>query len=229
LATIEFNVPLSNGGALQHPGPQDQYAVDPDSVQFLAGGIGNDWCYFGCFPNSTTGLTAYQTQQAFFNLADVAPPVNGQSIRITGYGVDSSPPEYNQVQQTSNGPYTSLSGTTLQYQVDTTGGNSGSAVLDESTNLAIGIHTNAGCSGSGGANSGTAIHVQGLQTALANPQGVCVPAPKLAFSFPDGLPAFVKPTGDSIRVEVTGQNGGVPSRAQESSITARAATTRSST
>ncbi len=35
-------------------------------------------------------------------------------------------------------------------------------------------------------------------------------APLLAFSYPDGLPELLSPGGDSIRVEVSGQNGGTP-------------------
>jgi hypothetical protein len=83
-------------------------------------------------------------------------------------------------------------------------------VLDESTNLAIGIHTHGGCSSTGGANSGTAIHNSGVQTALVNPQGVCVPAALLAFIYPDGIPQNLNPAGDSIRVELSAGNGGTP-------------------
>ncbi len=211
LDTVEFNVPLSDGaGNIVHPGPDDQYAVDNASIQSINGGIGNDWGYFGCFPNTQTGLTAGVAQGQTYVLAAAAPPNSGQSIRITGYGVDSSPAQWNQVQQTEAGPYMAQSGTTVQYQTDTEGGNSGSAVQDESTGLAIGIHTHGGCSAGGGQNSGTAIHHGGLQAALSNPQGVCLPAADLAFTYPDGLPAMIDPGGDSFGVVVSGQNGGVP-------------------
>src|SRR5262245_58757118 len=96
--TIEFNVPLSSpSGALNHPGPEDQYAADQSSIQSTNGGIGNDWCYYGCFPNSNTNLTPFEAQQASYVLADAAPSPSGQNIRITGYGVDDSPPQNNQV------------------------------------------------------------------------------------------------------------------------------------
>jgi V8-like Glu-specific endopeptidase len=222
---MEFNVPLStSNGGLVHPGPEDQYAVDAASLQEQAAGLGNDYGYFGCFANTNTGLTPYERQQAFYILAPAAPAVNGQSIRITGYGVDSSPSSYNQVQQTSNGPYFSLSGTIIKYQCDTAGGNSGSAVLDESTQRAIGIHTNGGCgSSSGSANSGCAINVAGLQEALSNPQGVCIPSPKLCagdvvrnqvvdiddllavvgqFGGPGGVPADAAPLGGDGLIDV---------------------------
>lgn len=176
LQVMQFNVPLStSGGSTVNPPPQDQYPIDPASVQSQNGGVGNDWCYFGCFKNSNTDLTPAQAQGDYFILAPFAPPVSGQDIRITGYGGVSAPvsPTWNYVQKTHVGPYVSLSGNTVRYATDTTGGNSGSPVIDESTGLAIGIHTHAGCTTGGGSNQGTAIQHSGLQNALANPQGVC--------------------------------------------------------
>ncbi|MCH2132127.1 MAG: trypsin-like peptidase domain-containing protein [Phycisphaerales bacterium] len=190
---MQFNVPLSDAnGNWQQPGPEDQYAVDPESLQFNYSTIGDDWAYFGCFPNTETGLTPYQAQGDSYILADVAPPVDGQNITIIGYGTTSSPidPTWNQAQKTHTGPYAVQDGTSIGYVVDTTGGNSGSAVLDESTGLAIGIHTNGGCSS--GNNWGCGIHNAGLQDALANPKGVCIPQ-ILEFSLPDGRPESMLP------------------------------------
>ena len=173
----QFNVPFSSpGGSLNHPGPEDQYAVDPISVQSNGGaGTGNDWAYFGTFPNSVTGLTAFQTQGAAFGLGNAPTPGPGSTIRITGYGVDSTPNStFNQIQQTNSGPLVTNSGNLVQYQVDTTGGNSGSPVIWEEQGTAVGIHTHGGCSTSGsGMNSGTHIIHPGLQAALATPKGVC--------------------------------------------------------
>jgi len=172
---MQFNVPLSNdNGSVVNPPPEDQYSVDQESVQQVNGGIGNDWGYFGCFPNSNTNLTPFEAQGAYYTVADEAPPVEGQTIRITGYGTVSFPvpPSWNQAQKTHTGPYFTKFGTTLQYQVDTSGGNSGSAVENEDTGEAIGIHTHAGCSGTSG-NQGTDVANGGLQNALDNPQGVC--------------------------------------------------------
>ena len=36
--------------------------------------------------------------------------------------------------------------------------------------------------------------------------------PPLGFNFPDGLPEFLNPAGDMIRVEVSGQDGSEPQR-----------------
>jgi V8-like Glu-specific endopeptidase len=175
-SAVEFNVPLSDpNGNVQHPSPDHQYAIDPVSMQSNGGqGMGDDWAYFGCFPNSNTGLTPYEAQGGFYTLA-LPPSVWNQNIRITGYGSVSSPipPEWNYAQKTHVGPYQTLDGTRLGYRTDTSGGNSGSPVVIEETGLAIGIHTHGGCNSSGGENSGTGMHLPDLQTALANPLGVC--------------------------------------------------------
>ena len=204
----EFNVPLSNSnGSWNHPPPSDQYPVDHASAQWLNGGIGNDWCYFGCFANTETGLTPFQAQGDAFDLASNPPPVSSQTIRVSGHGTDNSPQNWNQIQQTHTGPYIAFFGTTVQYQVDTTGGSSGSPVINEDTGEAIGVHTHAGCNSGGGANQGTGVNLSSWQNALANPDGICIPSPGIEFDFPNGLPEFLDPDGDSILVSVTGSNG----------------------
>jgi hypothetical protein len=210
LTIVEFNVPLSNGnGSLNHPGPQDQYAVDLISIQSAVSGLGDDWTYFGCFPNSETDLKPYQAQGGYFTTVD-PPLAQGQDLRVTGYGVTGPPvpDEWNQVQKTHVGPYTSFVGTRIGHQVDTTGGNSGSPIILESTGDAIGIHTNGGCNS--GSNYGTGMNNVGLLEAIANPQGVCIPTVLLLFDYPDGLPEGLDPSGDTIRVVVTGNDGGEP-------------------
>ncbi len=187
LQVVQFNVPMSTeGGGLQNPPPEDQYPVDPASVQFRFQGIGDDWAHFGVFPNSNTGLMPYQVSGAAFPMANTAPPVLNQTIRITGYGTDTTPATYNSVQQTSSGPYVDRFGTVIRYAVDTTGGNSGSAVIDTTTLLCIGIHTNAGCTTSGsGSNQGTAIQNPNLKNAINNPQGIAASADCNNNSVPD--------------------------------------------
>ncbi len=172
ISVLQFNVPPStSGGGLQQPPPEDQYAVDASSIQSNGGqGVGNDWAYFGTFPNSNTGLTAAEAQGTY--VLGVAPSPTGNNIRITGYGADSTPPSRNQTLQTHLGPMAVNSGTQLGYTTDTEGGNSGSPVIWEETGLAVGIHTHGGCS-SNGYNSGTNLQHPALQAALANPQGIC--------------------------------------------------------
>lgn len=206
---VQFNVPLSTaGGSIQHPPPQDQYSVDPSSMQSNGGqGVGNDWAYFGVFANSTTGLTPHQANGGIaFDLQPTPPPVAGQNIRITGNGSTSAPvsPTWYLVQKTHSGPYSSFSGTTVRYNTDTTGGNSGSPVILDGTNQAIGIHTHGGCTSTGGSNASTGSNHPALQAALASPQGIC-DCPGVEFSFPNDLPNFIKSDGTTtIRVNIGG-------------------------
>ena len=176
ISVAQFNVPLSNGGNIQHPGPEDQYAIDAVSVQSNGGvgGAGDDWAYFGAFSNSITGLTPAEGQGGTFVLASPPSPA-GNDIRITGYGLDSSPSDWNQVQQTHVGPMVTRSGSLLEYATDTEGGNSGSPVIWEQTGQAIGIHGHGGCFSTGGENAGTSITHSQLQAALADPKGICAP------------------------------------------------------
>jgi V8-like Glu-specific endopeptidase len=185
---VEFNVPMStSSGSIVMAAPEDQYPVDDASMQSNGGlGIGNDWAYFGTHPNSDTGLTAGQAQGEFYRLAFEAPSDAGD-IRITGYGTTGSgvPREWNQIQKTHTGPFVRKSGFGISYQTDTSGGNSGSPVIEEATGLAIGIHTHAGCSTTEG-NNGTAIDHGDLQDALADPRGVCCPPIRgIEISLPD--------------------------------------------
>ncbi len=171
---LQFNVPPSlSNGSIQNPPPSDQYPVDPTSVQTNGGqGVGNDYAYFGTFPNGTTGLTATAAQGPGFQLMSPPSPANA-TIRITGFGTDNTPLSRNQTQQTHAGPLVTSGGNTVQYVTDTTGGNSGSPVIWDEMDVAVGIHTHGGCSATGGQNSGTSFDHQGLQDFLADPQGIC--------------------------------------------------------
>ncbi len=170
---LRFNVPPSlANGSNQQPPVADQFPVDAASLQSQSGGIGFDYSYLGVLPNSEHGLLPFQRYGVRFTLATTPPPTPppAMTIRISGYGSASG--VRNNVLQTHTGPYSSFSGSRLQYRVDTTGGNSGSPVIRDDNGHAIGIHTHGGCTSTGGANSGTAISLAGLQTALANPRSV---------------------------------------------------------
>lgn len=150
---LQFNVPPSlPNGTVQHPGPEDQYSVNVSTRVFVNGGVGNDWGVIEAYPNSVTNLLPIQAQGTYWPLAQNLGP---DSIRITGYGTDSG--VTNQVQQTHVGPNAGSSGTTMRYRTDTTGGNSGSPVIDESTGVAVGVHTHGGCTSTGGNNNGTSF------------------------------------------------------------------------
>lgn len=211
---MQFNVPLStSSGTPQNPAPQDQYPIDGSSVQLTNGGIGNDWAFYGTFANSNTGLAPRDAMGDSYVLANAVPAADGRPIRVTGYGSTTSPvpPSWYLVQKTHVGTFVSTPGTSLQYDPDTTGGNSGSAVYDDSTNTAIGVHTHAGCTSTGGANQGTSLDHPDLRDALANPQGITVPL-GLDLDLVDARPDFVNPAGgDSIAIEVNPDNGLQPS------------------
>lgn len=163
---VEFNVPLSNSnGSLVHPPPADQY-VPTSNRQFADGGLGNDWGVFTVFANTETGLTPLEAQGPGLEFA-TRTPRRGNTVEITGYGVDSG--TANQTQQVSTGAVTQATTSTnlLKYRADTEGGNSGSAVLVGGRVVAI--HTNGGCrtTGTTSANSGTMIANSSFRTAYA--------------------------------------------------------------
>ena len=175
--TIEFNVPSSaaNGTAVSPP-VRDQYRVIASSIVFENTNVGNDWAVFQVLPNTETGLKPIDAQKAFFTVSNTENPA---TVRITGYGVDGPPPLFgkrrprnadSQTQQTHTGTLIQNIGGanrgTLRYMVDTQGGNSGSPVIVEGTNQTIGIHTNGGCSSSGGTNAGTSFRNQALWDAM---------------------------------------------------------------
>ncbi len=184
--TFEFNVPssLSNGTTVS-PSIQHQYKVITSSIVDGYTGVGNDWAVFKVEPNTQTGKTPVQAQGGGFKISKT---VNPTSVTITGYGVDGpgptpanpswnfgrTPPRNadNQTLQTHSGTLTSHvdNGTTnavIRYKADTQGGNSGSPVYGPG-NVAIGIHTNAGCSSSGGSNAGTSFRNDGLWSAISS-------------------------------------------------------------
>jgi V8-like Glu-specific endopeptidase len=190
-AVVLFNVPLSTStGALRNPPPEYQYPVQQASIQSTNGGVGNDFATFQTFPNSNTGMAPRIAQGSAYPLAS-APTASNQTLRVTGYGVRTTaggvtpvPQEWNQVQKTHTGTYTGSPGNTINHRVDTTGGNSGSPIILESTGSAIGIHTHGGCqtSGTTSSNAGTKYQHTGLQNYLSNPLGTSLP-----FSTPPSL------------------------------------------
>ncbi len=150
-STLQFDVPPSlSSGTIQHPGPEDQYSVNQSNWQFVNGGVGNDWGIFQVANNSQTGLQPIAAQGSSFTVVQNLGP---STIRITGFGVDAG--TANQTQQTHAGPNAASSGTTMRYQTDTEGGNSGSPVINDANGTSVGIHTHGGCTSTGGNNSGT--------------------------------------------------------------------------
>ncbi|MCH8252792.1 MAG: hypothetical protein IID36_10110 [Planctomycetes bacterium] len=154
---IEFNVPQSNpDGTLQHPDPEHQYAVIQGSIDFVNGGVGNDWSHFICAPNSETGLKAIEAQGEFIPISSSLPTEYPVDLEIFGYGVDTEP-QNSQTQQLSTGPLlgTQSGGNPSWFHLaDTTGGNSGSSILYKGEIIGIVTHCTFGCP-----NFGTIVNI----------------------------------------------------------------------
>ncbi len=165
---IEFNVPKSNPDrTIVHPGPEDQYPIG-NFVSPYPGNASqaNDWGVFRASANSQTGLTPIQAQGKSFNVVRTAP---GSNITITGFGTDTG--RDNQTQQIHTGPTSSSNNTFVRYRTDTTGGNSGSPIIDTATGNAVGVHAYGGCSGSGGSNSGERATIPAFWNAMGLDDG----------------------------------------------------------
>lgn len=172
---VQFNVPKSDqSGAPQNPSPSHQYVIDSSSVQFKDAGAGDDWAHFGVFNNSNTGLSPFVAQgKRSFAIATAG--LSGL-VRVTGFGVDDG--WENQTNQTHVGPISGVGpGPVVHYLSDTTGGNSGSPIIRQSDGVAIGVHTNGGCTPGGGSNFGMTLANAELLAAIANPLGVAAAAP----------------------------------------------------
>jgi len=201
---MSFDPPLStSSGQWQFPPPSNQFAVDGSSIRRVNGGVGNDWAVYGVFNNSTTGLNVMDfAMDSQPTVTDTAPAVSGQNIRITGFGSNSTPDpvpnEWDLAQKTHAGPYVQNSGTALRYAPDTSGGNSGSPVVDDSTGRIIGVHTHAGCSTTGGSNQGTSIANNNWRNALSGAQGIAQgigPGVMWTPGGAEGRPTRLGPTG----------------------------------
>ncbi len=203
----QFDVPLSTStGAWVQPPPEHQYPIDGGSVRRVNGGVGNDWSVFGVFPNSNTGLTPAQRYKDTQTLALSVPPVAGQQIRITGFGSNSTPQpvpnEWDLAQKTHTGPYVSNFGTALRYAPDTSGGNSGSPVVDDSTGRIIGVHTHGGCTtndANPSGNQGTSVANSNFRVAIETAQGMATGP---------GLGVIWSERGEDSRPERIGPAGG---------------------
>lgn len=177
---VEFNVPASLSNGTTVPAPlNDQYPIDMSSFVFRFDGNGQgggkDWGVFRVFPNSNTGLLPHEAYGLPFRVSFEDPAV-GNTIRITGFGSDVTPPgsagganAQHFTNQTDSGTYAGeldfgSGDISHTYVVDTTPGGSGSPVIRVSSNVAIGIHTNGGCSS--GSNSGTSFGNPDLANAL---------------------------------------------------------------
>lgn len=205
---IGFNIPLStSNGTYVQPPPADQYPMDVSTLR-----TGSDWAVIAANRNSNHGLYPGQKQGAWFKLGKVPACSSAVTIRITGNGRVSSPvsPTWNAVQKTHTGPCVQVTSSLLRYRTDTTGGNSGSPIIHDQTGEAIGIHTNGGCTSSGGRNTGWRIDLPGLQSAIRNVRGSKVAGSLRTFGTGCGSPSAtlalsgIPDVGGQVDVRVSG-------------------------
>lgn len=182
---IEFNVPASNAnGTINFSLPQHQYPIILNTVIWnfdgVGQGLGKDWAVFRVRPvDDPQGKARLpHHEHGFFRVSDHRPNP-GDLIRISGYGIDETPPgttmgenAATRTNQTSTGPFVQHiqngADISLWYAVDTTGANSGSPIiLANFPDRTVGIHTNGDCPPDGtSANLGTSFEVDALEIAI---------------------------------------------------------------
>lgn len=152
---LEFNVPESTAaGVIKYAAPQDQYKIRTETIVFQDDGDGEegkDWAVFEVERNTETDRLPSEAQGGFFLLSNAAPQ---GAVRITGFGLDSTPRSRNQTQQTHNADSINVveaeeNDVVVSYMADTRPGNSGSPIISVKEggqgDTAYGIHTNGGC------------------------------------------------------------------------------------
>ncbi len=186
LFVLQFNVPASDcDGTVNHPGPEDQYAIDPGTVIWYHGpDFGQDWAIFGCFPNTNTGLLPVHAQGSFYRMSRDHDP---EYVRGTGYGTDMTPIGCtggfngdNLTQQTDMGSFLgeNVEGpddVIIEYTLDTEGGASGAPVEILDTGVTIGIHNGGyGCNPPLMGNLGTGFENDDLENVIQTFPGPAV-------------------------------------------------------
>lgn len=181
--TVQFNVPLSSPtGVRNTPPPRYIYPLRPASI--VCENINDsDWAIFAT-GLSFAGLLAGQ-EQGYYRVAlpsQVAEPTEdtAASIRISGFGADGPPPNYglsggarniySNTNQTAVGPLLSITDddgvSTVRYTTDTMPGNSGSAIVLNGSQIAIGIHNAGSMEADPPSNWGTGFTTTALATAM---------------------------------------------------------------
>ncbi len=135
---VNFNYQVDPSGTLQ---TADEFAIE-ELIEYRLGGLDFAIVRLAGSPGDTYGFGRVARQDA--NVGDM--------ICIIGHpaGVPK---------RIEAGPLTSFSGDRVRYNdIDTLGGNSGSAIWRASSGRIIGVHTNGGCTTAGtGSNSGVRI------------------------------------------------------------------------
>lgn len=192
--SARFNIPPSNPSTCKPnpPTAESIFSIDKSTVIAIhEPEQANDWAVMRLVPNQVTGKTAFEQQGASLSLRTASLPVLGSTLRMRGYGIDSTGDvlagpnnpceegfcasgdgERNRVQQTSSGRFIQINADKqIAYDIDSCGGNSGSPVVFAFLNQAMAIHTTSGCDAqdpSQRVNIGTNIQHPILSRALGN-------------------------------------------------------------
>ena len=195
---VQFNVPDSNGDcSINNPPVADQFPIlTTDSVN---GGVGNDWAVLVPGTN-TLGELPFERYGRLRPIASIVPSP-GVIASVWGYGVDNTCTR-SQTQQTDTGSIVALDATTLQWDIDIRGGNSGSSIIHNGEIIGIVTHCNTGgCPAA--PNLGTRIDLSSFAAAR---DAMC--GEELLFTFPGGLAELISPAGgSSMRVVVSADTG----------------------
>jgi V8-like Glu-specific endopeptidase len=155
-----FNVPHGTKDKTPLPKAEDVYEVEPYGI--ITGNdkkfSNQDWAVIRLRPNKKTGLRATDLY-GHYKIADYMPWFPGE-VSITGYGEDRYRDELSYIQRSDSGQVmkTDKKEGKLTYRIDTTGGNSGSAIIMKNSNEIIGIHTKGGCrASSDSSNAGVLV------------------------------------------------------------------------
>jgi V8-like Glu-specific endopeptidase len=134
---LNFNYQVDPGGVLR---AEVKFPIT-QLIEYRLGGLDFAICRIGGNPGATFGSNGVATVDAAV----------GDMLCIMGHPVGVP-------KRVEAGPLTAVSGNTITYNdIDTQGGNSGSGILRATTGLLVGVHTNGGCTNTGGANFGYRI------------------------------------------------------------------------
>lgn len=134
---VNLNYQVDSGGTLQ---AEQSFAIT-QLVEYRLGGLDMALFRVAGNPGDTFGWSEFGTTNAAV----------GDMLAIIGHPAG-------QPKRVEAGPATQVSGSTIRYaDIDTLGGNSGSGILHSPSGRVVGVHTNGGCTATGGSNSGVAI------------------------------------------------------------------------
>ncbi len=165
---VEFNVPYSKNYVMQKSNPEDIYKIDQNFiwVNYFA-----RYREFGVIRLKANKITGYMPGeiQGFYKTT-LSRPAKGLAIRISGYGSSSDPTKHysqttdvGEIVSDESSSYPKYSG------VETTSGNSGSAIMIKETREIIGVHTTGDAlpeMGYGTYISGNQEFIEGIQECL---------------------------------------------------------------